>query len=112
MASTYSQPYGVWLAMCVEHSFVPDVTELFGPCSLVRHSSMPSILSSHVVGCMPPDCMLHNDTCAEIVDSILNKLTTEVATKAFGIEFHLLMEQVIEVTSGTSSVKMTNQMLL
>ena len=35
-----------------------------------------------------------------------------MATKAFGIEFHLLMEQVIKVTSGTSSIKMTNQMLL
>ena len=50
----------------------------------------------------------------QTVDSVLNKLTTEVATKAFDTELHqkIPMEQAIEVTIGTSSVQMIDQTLL
>ena len=50
----------------------------------------------------------------QTVDSVLNELTTEVATKAFDTELHqkIPMEQAIEVTTGTSSVQMIDQTLL
>jgi len=114
----------LWLARIANHlecghpradlSSVPDVIELFGPCSPVRHSPTSSILPSLAAACMPADCSLHKDTCHEIVDSVLNVLTTEVALEPVGIEFHqkIPMEQAIEVTSRTSSVQVADQTLL
>jgi hypothetical protein len=90
----------------VEHSSVPDVTKLFGPCSLFQHCPTSLILASLAAACTPLDCLPHNDTCGDTIDSVLNKLTTEGDSKAFGTELHqkIPMEQAIEGTSGTSSV--------
>ncbi|CAL4913821.1 unnamed protein product [Urochloa decumbens] len=52
-----------------EHTFVPNMAELFGPCSPVRHSPTPSILTSLAAACKPTDSLVCEDTCVNISDS-------------------------------------------
>jgi len=53
----------------VEHSSVPDVPELFGPCSPIRRSPTPSIMASLAAACMPVDSLCE-DTFADTADPI------------------------------------------
>jgi len=100
----------LWLARKANHlecgqphaylSFVPDVTELFGPCSPIQHSLMSSILSSLAAAYMATDYSLHKDTCDEIVDSVLNELTIEVASELVGTEFHRKIPMLVSLVES------------
>jgi hypothetical protein len=87
----------------VEHYSVPDVLELFGPCSPVRRSPTPSIMASLAAACMPVDSLCE-DTCANTVDPILEKMTIDVT----GTEIHqkTTTDQASEVLSETTTFQL------
>ncbi|CAL5063876.1 unnamed protein product [Urochloa decumbens] len=78
----------LWLARVANHlecdgiheerTSIPNMAELFGPCSPVRRSPTPSILTSLAAACKPTDSLACEDTCVNISDSSIDNTIARV----------------------------------
>ncbi|TVU06906.1 hypothetical protein EJB05_46942, partial [Eragrostis curvula] len=81
-----------------EHTSASDMVELFGPCSPVRHSPTPSILTSLAAARTLEGSSVCEATCVDAADSAIDEMIARTSTIEFCSEKSIIIPETTRRT--------------